>query len=87
MEPLGLPSRGGVPGGTLMAVTVDRSHYVVRKLRLEDEGKDSGVANATPTERVAMVWPLTVQAWTFKEGRWDAPRLRRDVVCTLRRRG
>lgn len=66
---------------------VDRSKYPVRKLRLEDEGKDTGVEHLSPTERVAMVWQLTTQAWTFKEGRWDEPRLRRDVVRTLRRAG
>lgn len=64
---------------------VDRSHYPVRKLRLEDEGKGSQVEHLTAAERVAMVWQLTVQAWTFKEGRWDEPRLRRDVVRVVRR--
>jgi hypothetical protein len=64
--------------------TVDRSGYPVRKIRLEDEGADSGVDKLTTSERVTLVWQLTKQAWTFKEGRWDEPRLRRDVVRTLR---
>ena len=62
----------------------DRSNYPVRKLRLQDEGADSGVQHLTPSERVALVWQLTVQAWTFMEGRWVEPRLRRDAVRTVR---
>jgi hypothetical protein len=38
----------------------------------------------TPGERVAMVWQLTREAWTFKDGRWDEPRLRRDVGRVIR---
>jgi hypothetical protein len=34
---------------------------------------------ATPSELVAMVWELTLQAFEFKEGRPVEPRLRRDV--------
>jgi hypothetical protein len=65
----------------------DRSHYPVRRIRLADKGKDSGVGLLTPAERLTMVWQLTLQAWMFKEGLLDEPRLRRDVVRTLRSRG
>jgi hypothetical protein len=54
-------------------------------------------AAISPSDRVAMVWQLTLQAWMFKEGSTkdrltrradnDEPRLRRDVVRTVRRRG
>lgn len=64
---------------------MDRSHYPTRKLTLQDEGRDDDVRRLTPGERVAMVWQLTRQAWTFKDGEWDEPRLRRDVVRTVRR--
>jgi hypothetical protein len=40
----------------------------------------------TPAERVAMVWQLTREAWTFKDGHWNEPRLRRDVGRVIRRR-
>lgn len=69
-----------------MSVPIDRSNYKVRKISLEEEGRDSDLANLTPSERVALVWPLTVQAWAFKDGKWDEPRLRRDVVRTQRNR-
>jgi len=44
-------------------------------------------AAISPSDRVAMVWQLTMQAWLFKEAQIDEPRLRRDVVRTVRRRG
>lgn len=66
-----------------MSVT-DRSAYPVRKIRLQDEGTDDVVRHLVPSERVAMVWQLTLQAWAFKEGRWAEPRLRRDLVRTVR---
>jgi hypothetical protein len=31
-----------------------------------------------------LVWPLTLQAWGFKEGLADEPRLLRHVVRTVR---
>jgi hypothetical protein len=59
----------------------------VRKLTLADESRrDDVVLRLTPSERVAMMWQLALQAWMFKEGLVDEPRLRRDVVRTLRRR-
>jgi len=64
----------------------DRSIYRVRKVRLQDEGEDDSLRSLTPSERVAMVWQLTLQAWAFKEGRWVEPRLRRDTVRTVRGR-
>ena len=63
---------------------MDRSGYPTRKARLEDEGKADDYAGFTPEERVAMVWTLTLQAWMFKEGLVDEPRLRRDVVRIVR---
>jgi hypothetical protein len=63
---------------------MDRSHYPTRKIRLADEGREPE-SRLTPAERVALVWPLTVEAWTFKDGRFDESRLRRDVVRVVRR--
>ncbi len=67
-----------------MKMSKDRSGYRVRKISLGEEGNDSDLALLTPSERVALVSQLTVQAWIFKDGKWDEPRLRRDVVSTQR---
>jgi hypothetical protein len=64
----------------------DRSQWPTRKIRLEDEGKDSDVSQLTPSERVAMVWELTKTAWTFKDPSFRESRLRRDIVRVIRRR-
>ena len=65
---------------------MNRSEYPVRRTTLADQGKERDYEFLTPEERLAMVWTLTQQAWLFKEGRWDEPRLRRDVVRLVRRR-
>ena len=57
----------------------------VRKIALADEGRSDDVRRMSPSERVAMMWQLALQAWMFKDGLIDEPRLRRDVVRTLRR--
>jgi len=55
-------------------------------MSLAQEGRSEDVQSLGPSERIAMLWQLTLQAWMFKDGLVDEPRLRRDVVRTLRRR-
>lgn len=62
-----------------------RAEWPVRKFRLGEPEADD-VAHLTPAERLAMVWPLTLAAWAFKNDP-DAPdRLPRDVIRVVRRR-
>jgi hypothetical protein len=63
---------------------MERAAIPVRKLRLSESGADRWARGLTAAERVAVVWQLSLQAWSFKEGLVDEPRLRRDVVRTLR---
>jgi hypothetical protein len=67
-----------------LRIPMDRSGYRVRKIRLQDEGLDSDVSSLSPEERIAHVWTLTLQTWMFMKGRFDEPRLRRDVVRIIR---
>ena len=53
-------------------------------MTLAEEGQNDDVRRLSPSERVAMMWQLALQAWMFKEGLLDEPRLRRDVVRTVR---
>jgi len=62
-----------------------RSTLPTRKRRLGDDDDDPGVRRLTPSARVEMVWPLTLQAWAFYNGLVDEPRLRRDLVRVTRR--
>ena len=64
----------------------DRSNYPVRVTRLHDPEDDAHMRSLSPAERFAMVWPLTLQAWAFKEGLDDEPRLQRHVVRVVRGR-
>ena len=63
----------------------DRSQYPTRKLRLGDPDDNRVISDLTSSERVGIVWQLTLQAWAFKEDLGDEPRLRRDVVRVIRR--
>lgn len=61
----------------------DRSHYVTRKRTLAEEGREEP-SELSPSARVLLVWELTKQAWTFKEGSWRESRLPRHVVRVVR---
>lgn len=63
-----------------------RPNMPVRKLTLAEEGRDDGLRLLSGSERVAMMWQLAMQAWMFKEGLTNEPRLRRDVVRVVRGR-
>jgi hypothetical protein len=65
---------------------MDRSNMPVRLTTLHQaaEDDDDYYASLTPAERIAMIWPLTVDAYTFA-GVPIEPRLRRDVVRLVRR--
>ena len=58
---------------------MDRSDYPTHLRRLGDAEDFSDLDALTPSARLALVWPLTLQAWQFHTGRADEPRLRRDV--------
>ena len=67
----------------MAAVTRD---VPVRRISLSEKGCDKSAVRLSPGEGVAMMWQLALQAWMFKEGLVDEPRLRRDVVRTVRGR-
>ena len=62
----------------------DRSNWPVRKFKLGEEEEDD-YSCFTPSERVAMVWEATKDAWAFKDPSWRESEFRRDVVRIIRR--
>jgi hypothetical protein len=64
---------------------MDRSSYPTRKRRLRDPEEFVELDALAPSARLAMVWPLTLQAWAFYTGLSHEPRLSRDVVRVVRR--
>lgn len=59
----------------------------LRVSRLQDQGSEDDLAKTTPAERIEMVWPLTLDAWSFKEPMSAESRLQRHIVRVLRRKG
>ena len=59
----------------------------IRVRRLDEQGREDELAHTSPADRLAMVWPLTVTAWTFKDGSFAQSRLQRHLVRIQRGRG
>jgi hypothetical protein len=65
---------------------MDRSAWPVRRTTLRgDSGDDPKILDAEA--RVAMMWTLTCDAWTFLGEPVVEPRLQRHVVRLVRGRG
>ena len=62
-----------------------RTRLLARKRLLTDR-EDDDVLRRSPEERLLMGWQLTVQAWAFRTGAWDEPRLQRDAGRVIRGR-
>lgn len=63
----------------------DRSRWMVRKGKLGDLSLASDTSTATPQERLAMVWPLTIQVWAFRGVDVAESRLPRHLIRITRR--
>ncbi len=61
---------------------MDRSQIEVTNL--QSQGRDGGFVKATPAERIAMVWPLTLEAWAFKDKNIAQSRFQRDQIRVIR---
>ena len=65
-----------------MEFNVDRKKIVLKKLHEED----NGYVDASPAERLSIVWELTKQAWAFA-GINAEQRLQRNVAKLIRKQG
>lgn len=59
----------------------------IEVMHREDQQSAGDLRHLTPAERIRMVWPLTREAYTFKEGNLAESRLQRHIVRILRREG
>ncbi len=64
----------------------NRSNYRVRKLD-SFEARDNDLKDVPPEDRVAMVWPLTIDVWAFMGYDIAESRLSRHIVRVVRREG
>ena len=61
---------------------MDRTQVQVSTLRAQ--GTDALITDAKPAELMTMVWPLTLEAWAFKEPAVAKLRFQRHVVRVVR---
>ena len=62
----------------------NRSHWPVKIGRLSDTELDLNPEPVPPEQALAMMWPLTLDAWAFAKGTDAESRLQRDVVRLIR---
>ncbi len=60
---------------------------LVRKTTLREQDDRGIIPDATPGERMAMVWQLTLDAWAFMDPAGAKSEFQRHVVRVERRRG
>lgn len=63
----------------------DRRNMRVRKLVRGEEDELADYSDLTPGERMAMVWPLTVEAWAITGHDIRELRLSRSTVRVIRK--
>jgi hypothetical protein len=71
-----------LPSGLYLCMR--RSESPVTKYKLGDEPNGCDFDHLSASERVMLVWQLTLQSWPFKESLDRESRLRRDVVRLIR---
>lgn len=59
-------------------------HIQIKRVRLGEGDDDGLIPEATPAERMLMVWPLTQAAWAFKEPDYAKREFQRHVVRVKR---
>jgi hypothetical protein len=70
----------------LEARRAKRQSWPISKHRLSDDASDDLSATTTPAERIAMMWPLALEAWRVA-GRELPTYARKDIPCRLFRPG
>jgi hypothetical protein len=61
------------------------NRLVVRKTTLQAQDDSGMILNATPSERIGMVWQLTLDAWTFLDSNIAKSEFQRHVGRVERR--
>lgn len=67
-----------------MTESNNSNRSVVRKTTLQEQD-DDGFVDATPAERMGMVWQMTLDAWSFMDPESAQSEFQRHVVRVERR--
>lgn len=65
-----------------MALTLNRK--IIKKLKLKDE-TDDGYIQSEMSERISMIWDITIDTWSFVKGQDAKQRLQRNVTTLIRK--
>ena len=65
----------------------DRSHWVVKKSTLSEQGFEDDLAHLSMGECMELMWPLTVQAWEMTGKPVVEQEFQRHVIRVERRGG
>ena len=57
----------------------------VKTQKLSEQGNEIDLKDTTPTERLAMMWQLALDAWAFKGNALAESRLPRHIISVQRR--
>ena len=61
-----------------------QAERTVRPILLKEQGQETGLDATTPAKRIAMMWPLALDAWAFLGDPAAEPRLLRHTIRILR---
>jgi hypothetical protein len=62
-------------------------NILVRKISLHNLDDGTDLKDKSPQQLMGMMWPLALDAWSFKENLNAEPRLQRHVIVLKRRSG
>jgi hypothetical protein len=66
---------------------MERSYLKTRLARVSDQGREDDLRMSSAAQRLAMVWPLTLDAWLFKGESVAEPRVQKHIIHVQRREG
>ena len=62
---------------------VIRSYTNLKKMTKQDDS----YVNASPQERIAVIWEITAELWSLKDRQYAEQRLQRNVTNLIKQRG
>ena len=62
---------------------VIRSYTNLKKMTKQDDS----YVNASPQERIAVIWEITAELWSLKDRQYAEQRLQRNVTKLIKQRG
>jgi len=65
-------------------MTARKNKIMIRIRDLHKQEQDKDLENTSPSERIGMMWQLTLDAWAFKGEKFAEPGLQRHIISIQR---